>query len=182
VQKIQLNMIYVEIFLICAYAIFQIIEATSPDVSGTALEEVDPYATYDAYREDVDPIAAYNAYQAVYGALSDRSSRSDVLEKQSFASEVKAIMSDNEAIMLGTIAAVFAGLSFAAVTLNIVNTNSICTTAKALGDTSLSLTSTTNVPDNTGATAATSNVVFANIRTRLNLIENQLNGYATPHC
>ena len=61
---------------------------------------------------------------------------------------------------------------------------------KELGDTALTVTSTTSLPDlvPTNADAkhadnlAIYNTFVATIRTQLNAIENKMNGYTTPDC
>ena len=75
-----------------------ILQATDPEVDAYAHEADDPY--HYAYREKVDPLEAFNTYHSVYGnqVLSDRSSRTYDSEPKSFGSEVKIIMSDNEAV------------------------------------------------------------------------------------
>jgi len=167
----------VKLFLICAFAIFQIIEATDPDVAATAHEEASNVDSYSAQQtaSDVDPYAAYNAYYAAYGnqAHSDQSSGQYAVEKQSFGDEVEALMGPDAAIILGTLGAVMGTLAAVGVTLNTFNTNSICTTAKALGDTSLTLSSTSTIA---------SSYSQSGLVTAFNLIENKLNSYATPSC
>jgi len=182
VYKSLLNMNSVKIFLICAFAIFQIIEATDPDVAATAHEEVSNVDSYSAQQtaSDVDPYAAYNAYYAAYGnqAHSDQSSGQYAVEKQSFGDEVEALMGPDAAIILGTLGAVMGTLAAVGVTLNTFNTNSICTTVKAIGDTSLTETAYSNL----GSTGTYSATVAGYIVARFNLIEAKINGYATPSC
>merc|ERR1711997_788327 len=171
-----INMNSVKIFLICAFAIFQIIEATDPDVAATAHEEASNVDSYSAVASDVDPYAAYNAYYSAYGnqVSNDQSSGQYVSEKQSFGDEVEALMGPDAAIILGTLGAVMGTLAAVGVTLNTFNTNSICTTVKALGDTAITISTTSDFT----TTAATS----AQLVAAFNKIENVINGYATPSC
>jgi len=168
----------VKMFLICAFAIFQIIVATDPDVAATAHEEASNVDSYSAQQtaSDVDPYAAYNAYYAAYGnqASSGQSSGQYAVEKQSFGDEVEALMGPDAAIILGTLGAVMGTLAAVGVTLNTFNTNSICTTAKALGNTAITISTTSDFT----TTAATS----AQLVAAFNKIENVINGYATPSC
>merc|ERR1711997_346050 len=175
-----INMNSVKIFLICAFAIFQIIEATDPDVAATAHEEAPNVDSYSAVASDVDPYAAYNAYYSAYGnqVSNDQSSGQYVSEKQSFGDEVEALIGPDAAIILGTLGAVMGTLAAVGVTLNTFNTNSICTTVKALGDTSLATTTAANL----GSTGTYSTTVEGYIVARFNLIEAKINGYATPSC
>jgi len=170
----------VKMFLICAFAIFQIIVATDPDVAATAHEEASNVDSYSAVASDVDPYAAYNAYYSAYGnqVSNDQSSGQYVSEKQSFGDEVEALMGPDAAIILGTLGAVMGTLAAVGVTLNTFNTNSICTTVKALGDTSLATTTAANL----GSTGTYSTTVEGYIVARFNLIEAKINGYATPSC
>merc|ERR1712141_669071 len=176
--KSLLNMNSVKIFLICAFAVFQIIEATDPDVAATAHEEASNVDSYSAQQtgSDVDPYAAYNAYYAAYGnqVPSDQSSGQYAVEKQSFGDEVEALMGPDAAIILGTLGAVMGTLAAVGVTLNTFNTNSICTTTKALGNTAITISTTSDFT----TTAATS----AQLVAAFNKIENVINGYATPSC
>jgi len=169
-------------FLICAFAIFQIIVATDPDVAATAHEEASNVDSYSAQQtaSDVDPYAAYNAYYAAYGnqASSGQSSGQYAVEKQSFGDEVEALMGPDAAIILGTLGAVMGTLAAVGVTLNTFNTNSICTTVKAIGDTSLATTAYSDL----GSTASYSATVAGYIVARFNLIEAKINGYTTPSC
>ena len=79
-----------------------IFQATDPDVAATAHEEASNVDSYSAQQtaSDVDPYAAYNAYYAAYGnqASSAQSSGQYVSEKQSFGSEVEALMGPDAAV------------------------------------------------------------------------------------
>merc|ERR1712080_342871 len=87
-------------------------------------------------------------------------------------SDVKGLdlLSPETSLVIG-IAGLIAGMVAIAALVDQSNkVSSICTTTKALGDTSLTLSTSTNT-----ATAAL-------IAAQLNLIENKINSYATPSC
>jgi hypothetical protein len=74
----------------------------------------------------------------------------------------------------------FFALSLASVgvVLSTQNVNSICTTTKALGNTALTVSAASQFTGGSTGTAAPNSEIIA----RLNLIENAINGYATPSC
>jgi len=86
---------------------------------------------------------------------------------------MEGALGPDAALVLGTVGAIMGSLAAVGVVLSTQNVNSICTTAKALGDTSLAVTS---------ATTDLSTLSAATVTARLNLIENKINGYATPSC
>merc|ERR1739844_579156 len=92
---------------------------------------------------------------------------------------------------IGAVMGTLAAVGVALLAINVVSLSSdqdsICTTAKVLGDTSLTTTSTSNMaaldPASTGSpTDAELTAYNALIIARFNLIEAKLNGYATPTC
>merc|ERR1712080_599533 len=157
----------VKIFLICAYAIFQVIKATAPDVAVTAHEEASNVDSYSAHQtaSDVDPYAAYGN-QA-------QSSGQYITEKQSYGDQVKEFMGPDAAIVLGTIGSILGSLAVIGIAINAANVaslstdqDSICTAVKTLGAIDVSSASTTDTT--TG--------------TELNALITAVEAVSTPSC
>lgn len=98
----------------------------------------------------------------------------EINEKQGLAD----FFGPDAGLTLGAIGAVMGTLAAVGVAIQSVNQNSICTTVKALGDTSLATTAYSNL----GSTGTYSSTVAGYIVARFNLIEAKINGYATPSC
>merc|ERR1711997_391339 len=157
-----INMNSVKMFLICAFAIFQIIVATDPDVAATAHEEA----------SNVDPYAAYNAYYAAYGNQA-QSSGQYITEKQSYGDQVKEFMGPDAAIVLGTIGSILGSLAVIGIGINAANVaslstdqDSICTAVKTLG--AIDVSSATTTDTTTG--------------TELNALITAIEAVSTPSC
>jgi len=161
------NMMSFKTLVICSVIVYA--QATKPDVLAKrdSSVEVDPYAAYyEAYSQQVQPLTQ------------------GLTEKQGFAGAMENVLGDDAALVLGTIGAIMGTLAAIGVVLNNNNVHelsmdqdSICTTVKYLGNTALTKTTTTNMPG-TSYDATVQGVVIA----RLNLIEDAINGYATPDC
>jgi len=146
--------------VICSVIVYA--QATKPDVLAKrdSSVEVDPYAAYyEAYSQQVQPLTQ------------------GLTEKQGFAGAMENVLGDDAALVLGTIGAIMGTLAAIGVVLNNNNVHelskdqdSICTTTKALGNTLLTLSTSTSVT-NTATTI-----------TALNAIENAINNLATPDC
>merc|ERR1712001_798988 len=98
-------------------------------------------------------------------------------EKQGFAGAMENVLGDDADLVLGTIGAIMGTLAAIGVVLNNNNVHelskdqdSICTTTKALGNTALTLSTTTSVTS------------WATTVTQLNAIENAINNLSTPDC
>jgi len=167
-----------KVFIIAACVVFA--EASDPDVLSkrdNAAVEVDPYAAYyeqyaNSVAETQQPVLPFANY---------------VSEKQGFAGAMEGALGPDAALVLGTVGAIMGSLAAVGVVLSTQNVNSICTTAKEVGNTALTLTSTSNVAAATLATSYSTqqtilNTALTSIRTQFNAIENKLNGYKTPSC
>jgi len=167
-----------KVFIIAACVVFA--EASDPDVLSkrdNAAVEVDPYAAYyeqyaNSVAETQQPVLPFTQY---------------VSEKQGFAGAMEGALGPDAALVLGTVGAIMGSLAAVGVVLSTQNVNSICTTAKEVGNTALTLTSTSNVAAATLATSYSTqqtilNTALTSIRTQFNAIENKLNGYKTPSC
>jgi len=117
------NMMSFKALVICSVIVYA--QATKPDVLAKrdSSVEVDPYAAYyEAYSQQVQPLTqGFN-------------------EKQGFAGAMENVLGDDAALVLGTIGALMGTLAAIGVVLNNNNINelskdqdSICTTAKYLG-------------------------------------------------
>jgi len=163
-------------------------EGSSTYVSNEPVQYTDSYANYYATQWTPELYQKYDSnikkYQDYYAA---QHAQRQPLRKQDLSQTMIDMLGTDAAITLGTLGAVMGTLAAIGVTLNTVKTNSICTTAKALGDTSLTTTSTSNMAALDPATAtsptdAEFTAYNALIIARFNLIENAINGYATPSC
>jgi len=150
--------------VICSVIVYA--QATKPDVLAKrdSSAEVDPYAAYyEAYSQQVQPLTQ------------------GLTEKQGFAGAMENVFGDDAALVLGTIGAIMGTLAAVGVVLNNNNVHelsmdqdSICTTAKYLGNTALTLSANA---DFTAGAATQAQLVAA-----FNKIENAINGYPTPDC
>merc|ERR1711997_345223 len=157
------NMMSFKTLVICSVIVYA--QATKPDVLAKrdSSVEVDPYAAYyEAYSQQVQPLTQ------------------GLTEKQGFAGTMENVLGEDAALVLGTIGAIMGTLAAIGVVLNNNNVHelsmdqdSICTTVKYLGNTALTKTSTTTI----GGTYSQTQIIA-----QLNLIEDALNGYATPDC
>merc|ERR1712110_2180 len=175
---------------VCFLVIFQVFVTSSDNViepeagSTSATPDQNLYSTPDQNQY----ANAYQVYQhwaqqqqhhpihhkpAITNPLKVLKNRQD-----SLADDIQEIFGPDAAILLGTLGAVMGTLAAVGVTLNTFNTNSICTTVKAIGDTSLATTAYSDL----GSTATYSATVAGYIVARFNLIEAKINGYATPSC
>lgn len=146
--------------VICSVIVYA--QATKPDVLAKrdSSVEVDPYAAYyEAYSQQVQPVTQ------------------GLTEKQGFAGAMENVLGDDAALVLGTIGAIMGTLAAIGVVLNNNNVHelsmdqdSICTTTRALGNTALTLSTTTSVTS------------WATTVTQLNAIENAINNLSTPDC
>jgi len=146
--------------VICSVIVYA--QATKPDVLAKrdSSVEVDPYAAYyEAYSQQVQPLTQ------------------GLTEKQGFAGAMENVLGDDAALVLGTIGAIMGTLAAIGVVLNNNNVHelsmdqdSICTTTRALGNTALTLSTTTSVTS------------WATTVTQLNAIENAINNLSTPDC
>jgi len=146
--------------VICSIIVYA--QATKPDVLAKrdSSVEVDPYAAYyEAYSQQVQPVTQ------------------GLTEKQGFAGAMENVLGDDAALVLGTIGAIMGTLAAIGVVLNNNNVHelsmdqdSICTTTRALGNTALTLSTTTSVTS------------WATTVTQLNAIENAINNLSTPDC
>merc|ERR1712001_297857 len=158
------NMMSFKTLVICSVIVYA--QATKPDVLAKrdSSVEVDPYAAYyEAYSQQVQPLTQ------------------GLTEKQGFAGAMENVLGDDAALVLGTIGAIMGTLAAIGVVLNNNNVHelstdqdSICTTTKAIGNTALTLSALTDI--------TTTNPTNTQIVTRLNLIENAINNWATPDC
>jgi len=162
--------------VICACLVLSI-GATKPDV----LTKRDSSVEVDPYQASADP---YQAYYAQYDPSAVEHSVSTVSEKQGFAGTMENVFGDDAALVLGTIGALMGTLAAVGVVLNNNNVHelsldqdSICTAAKATGNTALVSTLETNL-----GTAGGSDATNAQIQARLNLIETAINNFQTPDC
>jgi len=156
-------------FVICSVIAYA--QATKPDALSKrdSSVEVDPYAAYyEAYSQNVQPLT-----------------QGLITEKQGFAGVMQNVLGDDAALIIGFIGVMIGGLAAIGVVLNDNNIidlskdqDSICTTTKALGSTALTKTTYANL----GSTATYTEAVALQIVAQLNLIEDAINGYATPDC
>merc|ERR1712020_231782 len=154
------NMMSFKSFVICSVIVYA--QATKPDALSKrdSSVEVDPYAAYyEAYSQQVQPLTQ------------------GLTEKQGFAGAMENVLGDDAALVLGTIGAIMGTLAAIGVVLNNNNVHelsmdqdSICTTTRALGNTALTLSTTTSVTS------------WATTVTQLNAIENAINNLSTPDC
>merc|ERR1712001_114806 len=158
------NMMSFKTLVICSVIVYA--QATKPDVLAKrdSSVEVDPYAAYyEAYSQQVQPVTQ------------------GLTEKQGFAGAMENVLGDDAALVLGTIGAIMGTLAAIGVVLNNNNVHelsqdqdSICTTTQAIGNTQLTLSALADI--------TTTNPTNTQIVTRLNLIENAINNWATPDC
>merc|ERR1712020_68613 len=77
-----------------------------------------------------------------------------VSEKQGFAGAMEGALGPDAALVLGTVGAIMGSLAAVGVVLSTQNVNSICTTVKAVGNTALTVTTTSTLANPTAATVA----------------------------
>jgi hypothetical protein len=131
---------------------------------------------------DVDPYAAYYEQYAVQP--QQNSVLSQLTEKQGFGNAMQNLLGPDAGLTLGAIGAVLGALAVVGVAVNNNNVNnlsedqdSICTTTKALGGTTITALSTADITTmNAGSVTANSG------GTRLSEVITALNGFATPDC
>jgi len=158
-----------KVFIIAAFVVFA--EAADPDVLSkrdNAAVEVDPYAAY------------YEQYASQVAESQEVPFTQYVSEKQGFAGTMENALGPDAALVLGTIGALMGTLAAIGVVVvgNDLSTDqdSICTTAKALGNTAITALTSAEI---TAMNAAGS----ANVGgTKLAEVITALNGYATPSC
>jgi len=115
-----------------------------------------------SYAEPAAPSTGYGAPATSYDSPAYGASFSDVKGVD--------LLSPETTLVIGAAGLIAGMVAIAALVVQSNQVSSICTTTKALGDTSLTLSTATNT-----ASAAL-------IAAQLNLIENKINGYATPSC
>jgi len=169
----------IKVLLICLCIVLYNIENISSHTNSKrdTANEIDPYAAYYEY---------YANQQTALEELPNAIAANEINEKQGLAD-----IFGPDAGVIGAVMGALAAVGVAIMAISVVSLNtdqdSICTTAKALGDTSLTKTSTSNMaaldPSSTGSpTDAELTAYNALIIARFNLIESKLNGYATPTC
>jgi hypothetical protein len=175
----------IKVFLICLCIVLYNIENISShtNTKRDTANEIDPYAAYYEY---------YANQQTALEELPNAIAANDITEKQGYG--LTDMFGPDGGPMMEAIGAVMGTLAAVGVALLAINVvslssdqDSICTTVKALGDTSLTTTSTSNMAALDPATAtsptdAEFTAYNALIIARFNLIEAKLNGYATPTC
>merc|ERR1712141_178070 len=144
--------------------------------------------TVDAASPTEDAYAAYQQYYQQYSNNIQQAhpqqhgkpqSAFQVLKNKqdSFASDLTNIMGEDALVTLALIGAVTGVVSMIGLAVNAnsisdlsTDQDSICTTTKAVGNTALTLSTTTTVSS------------WATTVTQLNLLENAFNNLATPDC
>lgn len=152
--------------LICAFVV--VVKGDNPDVltKRDSSVAVDPYAAY------------YEQYAAQPQATSVLSK---LTEKQGFGNAMQNLLGPDAALTLAAVGAVLGAFAVVGVAVNNNNVHnlsedqdSICTTAKALGDSSITATVVSPLVADT-ATAASVNAA-------LKVITDKINSFATPDC
>jgi len=115
-----------------------------------------------SYGEPAAPSTGYGAPATSYDSPAYGASFSDVKDID--------LLSPETSLVIGAAGLIAGMVAIAALVVQSNHISSICTTTKALGNTALTLSTSTN----TGTAA--------NIAAQLNLIENKINSYATPTC
>lgn len=141
-------------------------EAVAADEESRTAEDV--YANYQQY---YDQYAQQQPQQQVkphpsYG----------IQNKQDFASDVRQMLGPEAGLIVGGAGLAVGLISLIGLAMQNVEFRGVCSATKALGDTSLALSSTTQLNTDTVAT------LRPQIVTQLNLIENAINNIATPSC
>jgi len=170
-----------KVFVICASLVLA--KAANPDVLSKRDSSVE---THHFAENTVDPYAAY--YEQYAQQVAENPSA--LIEKQGFASSMENVFGSEASLVLGTIGAIMGTLAAVGVVLNNNNVNelskdqdSICTTTRALGATSLATSAITGTLGNLVAAATTTSYAsIVDVNARLNLIEAAINAYATPDC
>lgn len=150
--------------LICAFVV--VVKGENPDVLTKRDSSVDPYAAY---------------YEQYAVQPQENNVFSKLTEKQGFGNAMQNLLGPDAGLTLGAIGAVLGALAVVGVAVNNNNVHnlsedqdSICTTAKALG--ASSITATVVSPMTADTAGATS------INAALKVITDQINGFATPDC
>jgi len=97
--------------------------------------------------------------------------------KQDFASDIKDMLGPDAGLVVGGAGLAVGFISLIGLAMQNVEFRGVCSATKALGDTKLTLSSTSTVPS-TGINAAGQTQLI----TQLNLLENAINNIATPSC
>merc|ERR1712020_566131 len=100
------------------------------------------------------------------------------IKRQDFAADIESILGPDASLIMGGAALALGLISIVVVNIQGTESRSICTEAKALGNTALTLSGTTTLPSATPSTTAHQTQLI----TQLNLIENAINNVPTPTC
>lgn len=141
------------------------ISSTAPGEGEHARPVEDAYENYQQINEN------YQLYENV-----QKPNPSQILNKQSFGGGAADFMGPNTDMIIGGTGMAVGLIALVVSALQGTEQRSICKTGKEIGDTALTLSSTTQITSTTWATAQPQVVA------QLNLIENALNGISTPTC
>jgi len=120
---------------------------------------------------------AYANYQQYYQQYAHQPAHQPIVKpfglqnKQDFTSDIKEVLGEDAGLYLGLVGSLIGVVSLVGLVVNAQSTASICTTAKAVGETNLATVSATTEVDSDAERMA-----------KFNLIINKINGYATPSC
>lgn len=142
-------------------ATVQLTTAIEVEAREAAIQDAaDLYAQYQQYAQNV---------QQAHGKPGPQG----IIKKQDFASDIESFMGPDAALILGGIGLALGTVSIVVAAIQGTESRSICSASKSLGDTALTLSTTTTIP----AAYAQANVIA-----QLNLIENAINNIPTPTC
>jgi len=96
-----------------------------------------------------------------------------ITKKQDFASDIESLMGPDAALILGGVGLALGTVSIVVAAIQGTESRSICSASKALGNTALTLSTTTTVP---------TTYAQASMITAFNNIENAINNIPTPTC